>query len=189
MAIFSRRTLQRLINENATFLTRKQLVAHFRKLNDGDLGAEWEVVLLNVFGKVGKVVHEQSFNGKKPDVYFMSHRGDVSFLADVKTVSDEGIERQNPQRQLHERLHDEVAKHEIRGHWRLDVGGDLERARRTGRMVELSLPAIARFDQDIFNSDWEAFVLRIKEQPGEEHQYAIRTQAIDLRISYTPSAN
>jgi hypothetical protein len=173
MAIFCRRTLQRLINENATFLSRKQLVSHVSKLNDGDLSAEWEVVLLNVFSKVGKVVHEQRFNGKKPDVYLMSHREDVSFLADIKTVSDEGIELQNPQRHLHERLHDEVVKHGIRGHWRLDVGGDLERARRTGSMVELSLPAIARFDQDIFNSDWAAFVLRIKEQPAEEQQYAI----------------
>jgi hypothetical protein len=52
MAIFCRRTLQRLINENATFLTRKQLVSHVNKLNDGDLSAEWEVVLLNVFSKV-----------------------------------------------------------------------------------------------------------------------------------------
>jgi hypothetical protein len=61
MAIFSRRTLQRLINENASFLTTKQLKKHVDSLNNADehsLGAEWEVVLLNCFSKAGTVTHE-----------------------------------------------------------------------------------------------------------------------------------
>jgi hypothetical protein len=72
MAIFSRRTIQRLINENASFLTTKQIKSHVDNLNNGDLGAEWEVVLLNVFSKLGRVEHEKNFNGKKPDIYFTS---------------------------------------------------------------------------------------------------------------------
>jgi hypothetical protein len=46
MAIFSRRTLQRLINENAGFLTAKQLKKHVDSLNKADehsLGAECRV--------------------------------------------------------------------------------------------------------------------------------------------------
>ena len=124
MAIFSRRTIQRLINENAAFLTRKQLRSHVDRLNDGNLAAEWEVVLLNVFRKLGNVAHEQDFKGKKPDLHFTSDNHALDFLADIKTVSDEGIELKNPQRQLNDRLHDEIAKHGIRGAWGCAIGGD-----------------------------------------------------------------
>jgi hypothetical protein len=189
MAIFCRRTLQRLINENAAVLTRKQLASHVEKLNDGDLSAEWEVVLLNVFSKIGRVSHERDFNGKNPDLHFVSNDHAIEFLADIKTVSDEGIDVQNPQRELNDRLHDSVAKYGVRGHWDCTVGGDFEGAKRTGSMVRLKLPALSRFDRDIFNSNWESFVHEIKVRPHEKRTYAIRNNAVDVSITYTPSEN
>ncbi|HEV8590214.1 MAG TPA: hypothetical protein VGQ72_15205 [Pyrinomonadaceae bacterium] len=111
-------------------MTRKQLAKHVDQLNDGDLSAEWEVVLLNVFSKIGSVAHEQNFNGKRPDLHFVSTDRTVKFLADIKTVSDEGLNLQNPQRQLNDSLHDEVAKHGIKGAWDCTIGGDFEQARK-----------------------------------------------------------
>ncbi len=74
MAIFSRRTLQRIINENASFLTKEQQVNHVEKLNEGNLSFEWEVVLLYIFSKFGKVTHEPKFEKcrKKIDILFSS---------------------------------------------------------------------------------------------------------------------
>ena len=63
MAIFSRRILQRIINENARILSDGQLRSHIKRLNRMhktlELGDEWEVVLLNAFSKVGRVTHEE----------------------------------------------------------------------------------------------------------------------------------
>src|SRR4051812_46226864 len=115
MAIFSRRTLQRLIHENAIFLTAKQTKDHVKRLNNKDLSVEWEIVLLNVFGKLGTVIHEKKFNGKNPDLYSISADEGFSFLADIKTVSDEGIDLKNPFEPLNDRLHREVLRHDIKG--------------------------------------------------------------------------
>lgn len=188
MPIFSRRTLQRLINENAAFLTRRQLKNHVDKLNSGDISAEWEVVLLNVFSKLGNVEHERNFNGKNPDIYFTTDDHKLDFLADIKTVSDEGVEIKNPQRQLNERLHKEVAARDIKGAWRVQIGGNDEEARRTGAMIQLKLPPLSKFDQEIFNEGWEEFTTRIKNEPNKEHQYVINNERTDLFISYRPSA-
>src|ERR1041384_772074 len=187
MAIFSRRTIQRLINENASFLTRKQIKNHVDKLNNGDLGAEWEVVLLNVFSKLGRVEHEKNFNGKKPDINFISKDRSLEFLADIKTVSDEGIELKNSQKQLDERLHEEIKEKNIKGTWSCAIGGNYEEARKNGSMVQLKLPALARFNQEIFNESWEEFTSEIQKQPGRKHTYEIKTDTVDLSISYRPS--
>lgn len=187
MAIFSRRTIQRLINENASFLTAKQIKSHVVNLNNGDLGAEWEVVLLNVFSKLGRVEHEKNFNGKKPDIYFTSEDRSLDFLADIKTVSDEGTELKNPEKQLDERLFKEIIEKNIKGAWSCAIGGNYEEARKTGSMVRLKLPALARFDQEIFNESWEEFTSRVQKEPSIEHTYEIKTNNVDLSISYRPS--
>lgn len=187
MAIFSRRTIQRLINENASFLTRRQIKTHVDKLNKGDISAEWEVVLLNVFSKLGKVEHERNFNGKNPDLYFTSEDHTLDFLADIKTVSDEGVELKNPRKQLEERLHNEVKEKDIKGAWSCEIGGNDEEARKTGSMVQLKLPALARFDKEIFNASWEEFTSQIKKEPDKNRTYRIQTDRIELSISYSPS--
>lgn len=187
MAIFSRRTVQRFINENAAFLTGRQLKTHVEKLNKGDISAEWEVVLLNAFSKLGKVEHERTFNGKNPDLYFTSAAHGVEFLADIKTVSDEGLELKNPQRQLNDRLHKEVAEKDIKGAWDCQIGGNYEEARRTGSMLQLKLPPLARFDQEIFNEAWDDFAAQIKREPDKVRKYEVKTARADLTITYRPS--
>ena len=94
--------------------------------------------------KLGRVEHERNFNGKKPDIYFTSEDRSLDFLADIKTVSDEGVELKNPQKQLDERLYKEIKEKNIKGAWRCEIGGNYEEARKTGSMVQLKLPALAR---------------------------------------------
>src|ERR1700687_4412674 len=100
MAIFSGRTIQRLIDENAGFLSGKQSKAHVAKLNvhnESVLATEWEVVLLNAFSKLGKVVHEPNWGGTRPDIYFSSlYEPEQSFIAEIVTVSDRGVDEQSP---------------------------------------------------------------------------------------------
>ncbi|MEO7659627.1 MAG: hypothetical protein ABIV48_08430 [Pyrinomonadaceae bacterium] len=187
MAIFSRRTLQRLVNENAKILSRKQTKDHVNRLNNSDINVEWEIVLLSVLSKLGTVIHEKNFNGKNPDIYFVSQDASFSFLADIKTVSDKGIDLKNPFEYLNNRLQQEVLKYDIKGAWSIDVGGTYEEARRDGKMVQMKLPALARFDQEIFNERFSDFALLIKEYPFEPRRYEVKNDSSDLTFSYSPS--
>ncbi|MCL4502674.1 MAG: hypothetical protein M1438_12620 [Deltaproteobacteria bacterium] len=99
MSIFSRRIIQRLINQNAQFLLKSQTQSHVNQLNlvanEATLAFEWEIVLLYAFSKVGKVIHEKNLGGKtNPDIYFESFaEQNNKFVAEIVTVSDKGWNR------------------------------------------------------------------------------------------------
>lgn len=188
MAIFPRRTLQRLIYENASFLTRSQLRKHVNGLNDGDINVEWEVVILNIFSKLGTVVHERDLKGKKPDLLFLSENPSLNFLSDIKTVCDDGIETKNPVGVFVKRLADEIfTKRGLRGRWNYEVQGTHDEVRTTGGMVQLKLPAVFRFDDDIFNAKFVEFLQKVAEHPNSTARLVIKDDATDIVISYQPS--
>ena len=110
MAIFPRRILQRMINENAEFLSEGQTKRHVRQANrmpkEQTLAYEWEVVLLNALGKVGKVVHEKGFGGSsKADIHLESFDNpEANFVADITAISDKGMDARKPLRGSFERV-------------------------------------------------------------------------------------
>lgn len=188
MAIFSRRTVQRLINENASFLTKKQTKNHVEKLNNSDLSAEWEVVLLNVFSKLGKVEHEKTFNTKEPDIYFTSsENSNHEFVADITTVSDKGMEGLNQINTFYKKLYDAIYENNLIGEWRYEINGNGEEVFLKGDKPRLILPALARFDSEIFNKDFDNFIQGIKENLSQSRTYKIQNDTTDLFISYSPS--
>src|SRR5687767_14973375 len=120
MAIFGRRTTQRLIDETAEVISRSQI----RKLVD-DLNAmsetltlnpDWELLLLYVFSKIGRLKHDQSFGGtRKPDLYFECRtHAQVRFVADIRTVSDKGFKAANAFELLFDELMKRVTRRGLR---------------------------------------------------------------------------
>ena len=111
MAIFSRRTVDRMLIENAAFSTEDQLDQVIARLNSTGfqaLDAEWEVAVLNSFDKIGNVAHEPPLEGSANlDLLFTADDGST-FLSDITTVSDEGFEEKSPVKafclELQERL-------------------------------------------------------------------------------------
>ena len=111
MAVFSRRTVDRMLIENAAFSTEDQLDQVIARLNSTGfqaLEAEWEVAVLNTFDKIGNVAHEPPLEGSaKLDLLFTAADGST-FLSDITTVSDEGFEEKSPVKafclELQERL-------------------------------------------------------------------------------------
>ncbi|MGH7947528.1 MAG: hypothetical protein ACREF9_21350, partial [Opitutaceae bacterium] len=81
--------MQNAINDNSCFLSASQTRRHVELLNSAvDLSTEWELVILNVLGKVGQVEHEPDLGGPtKLDVKFEAVDG-FQFAADITTVSD-----------------------------------------------------------------------------------------------------
>jgi hypothetical protein len=107
MGIFSRRDLYRILVENAGVVRHRPLSEHIRRLNGSDqvlrVTTEWEAVVLNGLSKLGSVDHEPRLPGPtKPDVLFAHASGTA--LMDITTVSDRGLDRQNPIYRLSDRL-------------------------------------------------------------------------------------
>ena len=99
MPIFSRRIVQRLLDENRAFLAESIVSDHVRRLNAQDessIAAEWEIALLNAFSKIGKIDYQTEITGSaRPDVSFRSEMT-MPFVAEITTVSDENYNKENP---------------------------------------------------------------------------------------------
>jgi hypothetical protein len=108
MGIYSRRNLHEILIENSRFVRNRPLAKQIERLNGNDsiqrVTAEWEVVVLNGLSKLGDANHEpQNLPGtKKPDVLFTHALGTV--LMDITSVSDRGLDQQNPIDKLSLRL-------------------------------------------------------------------------------------
>ncbi len=194
MAIFPRRILQRLINENAQFLLEGQTKEHVQKLNrmpkDLTLAYEWEVVILNALSKVGKVLHEGNFGGSRnPDIYFEAFDNpNANFVADITAISDKGADKINPYEALSNKLYKLVKEFGLRPNsFSLIVGRHPGPSFKGGPKVKLKLPGRARFSQTIFGKEFEEFIHRIFEHPQVTDRYEIKTYDADVEISYIPN--
>jgi hypothetical protein len=187
MTIFSRRVIQRLVDENAAFLTQEQLDKHVAKLNRDDfrsLDTEWEVAVLNAFSKLGLVVHEPKLPGTSLIDLLFSTADRSTFLADIKAVTDEGIEDENPVKafdiELRQRLKNAGL---IDKGWILDIG---EIPRAFGEQRKPAIPPRGEFHKEIFNPKFKQFLKSIKDQPDKSHTYKIRTAKTAIVLTYDP---
>lgn len=192
MAIFPRSTLQRLIDGNSAFLTRKQLRKHVDGLNNADehsLGIEWEVVLLNVFSKLGGVTHEPKL-GKRPDLHFIAHGSkSQEFIADIATVSDRGVDDRFPIQALSIKLSDIVYKRGLRnGAFSLRVGWEVENNIWPRPNPRLKIPHRNLLDRDVFNERFFQFLDAVSVAPEESRYHSITstTPSVDILITYDP---
>ena len=177
MAIYSRRILRRLIGENAQFMLEGQTKKHVQQLNrmskDLTLAYEWEVVILNALSKVGQVLHEKNFGGRrKADIYFEAFDNPkANFVVDITAISDEGADKNNPSKALSNMLHKLVKESGLRGNsFNLRVGRHPGPVFKGGPKVRLKLPGSARFSRTIFGKEFEGFIHRIQENPQKADQ-------------------
>lgn len=209
MAIFPRRILQRLLNENGAILSRKQLRKHVGDLNRMHetltLAPEWEVVVLNAFSKVGKVLHESGPAGTS-DLYFESQSDPtMRFVADITTVSDKGFETQHAFDELDRELRRRVEERGFNpSHFHLDVQGNHPEIHRGhyyterddegdrllykgGVKAKLHIPAVARFEKEIFNDRWEQFLNNLRRSPPYNVYRVYKPEdRINIAVSFRP---
>lgn len=209
MAIFGRRTTQRMIDETATVITRRQINKIVDELNampiTETLSPDWELILLNVFSKIGRVKHEQSFGGNtRPDLFFeCSFHPDVCFVADIRTVSDKGFKAANPLGALFDDLINRVQNRGLRAlFFSQDVGGNHREIQRGqffidpqdetqtiqykgGTKTKLKMPGKARFEEKIFDKRFEQFLADIEASPDLKrvHYVTSNSENIDVKIT------
>ena len=184
MPIFSRRDLQRMINDNARFLTPEQTRAHVRALNRHDkdpLPDEWEVVLLWALACKGKVQHEPRLEGYAPDILF-DEGTRLEFVAEIATVSDEGFEQDNPLGLFQNELWKCLVKRDLTGggfSWKIGgaTDGDLKRI--------LKLPPRKEFSK-LFAGPLKVFLDAVAAERQTPREISINTEDTELSLSYTP---
>jgi hypothetical protein len=193
MAIFSRRSLQRLINENAAFLPRRQTRTHVDALNRMEkeltLSREWEVVLINSLSKRGRVEHERDFGGTTyADVYWESrYDPNHNFIADITVVSDKGLDQQNAYDALSAELKRTVKSRNLNPlAFFVRVEANKHGHYKGGSKVSLKLPGRARLGEKIFGTDFRRFLDRISQNPRSSDRFVIQTDEIHVGIYYNP---
>jgi hypothetical protein len=157
---------------------------------DLTLAYEWEVVILNALSKVGQVIHEKNFGGRRnADIYFEAFDNPKSnFAADITAISDKGADENNPYKALSNMLHTLVKESGLRGNsFNLRVGRHPGPVFKGGPKVRLKLPGSARFLRTIFGKEFEGFIHRIQENPQKADQYEVKTDDADVEISYIPN--
>lgn len=192
MAIFPRRVVQRLLEENSQYLAPDQVQEHVNRLNGSAveaLATEWEVAVLNVLSKIGKVRHEDSFGTpKKPDVaFYIDGVNAPEFVADVRVVSDAGLHDENPIGLLRSHLYRQLRKKGITtGGFHLSVG-TLTPFPRRGEKLQLAIPK--RCDLEGFvKKRLSPFFKVIVSNPSDSRAIAFDEPEIRLTIRFDPKA-
>lgn len=192
MALFARRHLQRVLNENAAFLSPKQLSAICDLLNtvrDDYLATEWEQVIINTASKVGAVQYESRLAGNRtPDLQFHANEPPLQFIADVTTASDRGLRKLNPVDALHEEFWRHLRKRKLfMGGFAVQVDAYPNSVYRgSEEKVRLKLPNRAEFNDKIFNSGFLAFLRNVRTVPEQRHRFDVVTADASVHFTYEP---
>ncbi len=193
MALFARRSLQRILDQNASFLTPKQLATAANLLNtvrDEYVSNEWEQAVLNAASRLGEVRHEAVFGGeRKPDLWFKASAPSVEFIADVTAASDRGLNKLNPVDAFDEDFWRHLKKAKL-------FNGGFDRQidahpnsvyRGSQEKVRLKLPPRRDFAQTIFNKTFYAFLRAVKSQPEIIHRFNATGTDVGVHITYDPA--
>jgi uncharacterized protein YecT (DUF1311 family) len=185
--IFARRTLQRRLDElRATFDSDAvvKLAARLNRPGKDRIAAMWEVAVLHALSKCGPLRNEAPLSsGRRSDVSF--DNGALRLIADITSVSDEGLDDDNPYFELSERI--EKAKTKLG----LPIGGvDLRvksRHHRSARGTRTVLSLPPRKQLDAFVRDQVVPQLRAQMDAGENLlQIAIDDDEVGLDITIDP---
>jgi hypothetical protein len=193
MALFARRHLQRVLNENAAFVSPKQLSTICGLLNtvhDDYLATEWEQVIVNAASKVGVVQYEPRLPGNRaPDLQFQASEPPPQFIADVTTASDKGLRKLNPVDALHEEFSRHLRKRKLfMGGFDVQVDAYPNSVYRgSEERVRLKLPNRADFSDKIFSSGFLAFLRNVRTVPAQRHRFDVVTADTGVHFTYEPS--
>lgn len=190
--MFSRRAIQARINTLSQTLELSQLAALVNRLNARDesrLHAMWEVVLLSALSKVGSLQHERALpNGRRPDIYWKIEKqsgGSLTLIGDITTISDSGLEAQNPFKFLSKEIVRLACKSGLQpGSFWIQVRGKTVGESHKSKM-RLMLPEKANLNSFIKN-ELEPWVHSVKKISTAKSKLERTEDFIDLKIIYDP---
>jgi hypothetical protein len=193
MAFFSRRIIARCLSENRTVASAEKIRDWVRRLNtisDDYVAVEWELVLLSAFSKCGNVQYEPATLRAPIDLHYEAYDGRLRFAADIVAISDREMNRRNPVDRFQEELCKRITKAKIGNH-RFCFAIDEERPtamRGSGAKRQLLLPLGGQLATQVFNSDFDRFMERVRAEPHVPQSLVVRNGSppISVSIQYSP---
>lgn len=185
MAIFSKRTIQRLIEENNSVFKMpvkdqiKVLNIKSESFNNKFLSREWEIVVLNAFAHTfknfGKIIHEKKFNQKPLDIFFESTENPkLNFVADICSITDYGTDKRFPIESLERRYYELIDERNLYlNFFNIKVGDNSNLISREKGGVVLYLPSEKDFDKKVFNEKFYSFLDTVEKKPKSSHSLLI----------------
>jgi hypothetical protein len=195
LQMLARRSIQKILNEGTDFLSPDKLQGFVRRLNANNrdsLETEWELIVLATLASIGSVEHEPDMGGSsRLDVRFESPRLG-RFVAEVRTVSDEGYDRENPVEAFSaelSRMADALRSSGIQGGLNYRVNG-VSASIRSGRYkTKLTLPLGQGFKHFIFDTpEFKAFLTEVRAEPCERHSLDINKRQVSVSIAFSPAS-
>jgi hypothetical protein len=182
-----------MLNENASWMTPRQLRKHVNALNSPDepspLAWIWEVAVLNGLSKFVAIDHEPDL-GSKPDAVFQVN-GEI-VIAEITTISDKSRHSANPI----DNLFDELSRHVLpsiqaglSGGFSLSIRELNPRGRgRNKEAPKLHIPRVEQFKEVIFTPEFDKFLDTLKRSPNQCHGYPINNAKCNLVFTFDPRA-
>lgn len=185
--------MQARITDLAQILDHAQLRSLVNRLNAKDatrLHAMWELVILHGLSQAGDLKHEQVLpNGRCPDVDWKIKKQDgdiLSIIADITTISDEGLEAQNPIRFLREEIFRLASKLGLRpGNFWCDVRGETIGPSHKSKM-RLMLPEKPEMSSFLKN-ELEPWLYNIKNNRTIKSTFNCTENELSFKIIYDPT--
>jgi hypothetical protein len=176
-----------MIYENAQFVHGDLLIKQKNRLNRNNfqsLDTEWEVAVLNAFGKLGIVQHEPQLGGSTtPDVFFTSPYDDsLTFVADVRCVSDDGFEKNTPVKAFEIELQERIRKAGIPGGFHVSLGMRMANGRSF-----VALPKRGEFHKRIFNYAFKRFLNQVAANLEGPRTFEINDEQVEIKLAYDPA--
>jgi len=187
MSLFYRRFIQQMLNHCSTFLSREQLEVFVEQLNQENkksLETQWELAVLYTLSSSGIIEHETDYK-KRPDVRWIARDLSCEFIADVRTVSDEGYEKENPREFYREELVRQVEKFGglDPSFFRDEPSHKMEGEIFSNRRVKLLYPPVNEYKR-LFNRDFLNFLKKIKDNKPEHDSIRLTGEDFDVTIAY-----
>jgi hypothetical protein len=185
--------MQARINDLAKTLSPTQLTAIINRLNATDatrLHVMWELVILHGLSQAGHLKHEQALpNGRCPDICWAIKKQDggaLTIIGDITTVSDDGLDAQNPLKYISEEILRIASKFGLRpGNFWIDVRGETIGPRHRSKM-RLMLPEKSEMSSFI-KTELEPWFYSIRDAPTIKSRFDRTENNTNLKIIYDPN--
>jgi hypothetical protein len=185
--------MQARINDLAKTLSPTQLAAIINRLNATDatrLHVMWELVILHGLSQAGHLKHEQALpNGRCPDIRWTINKQDgeaLTIIGDITTISDDGLDAQNPLKYISEEIFRIASKFGLRpGNFWIDVRGETTGPRHRSKM-RLLLPETSEMNSFI-KTELEPWFYSIREAPTIKSRFDYAENNTNLKIIYDPN--
>lgn len=192
MFVFSRRAIQGRLDLLEDVLSPEQHATLTDRLNRPGrerMAAMWETVFLQALSQVTPIRHELALpSGRQPDFGFEFNHGSarLTVVGDIASVSDIGLDKQNPFRELSDQVSRLARKYHLDpNHFRCDVAGE-QVGKWPKLRMKLLLPIGEAFTKLIKNIV-EPFVRDLTQSPRATAEFKHEAPGVRFSLRYDQS--